>query len=108
MSGEFGSDIGGYFHSKIGYAVDDCTAGRDELTRLWGDFLGAFEPVSRAISWSEAGDSSEVDTIMASMAQVPRIEAALAKIKGKLEIYDAVVRRAVCIKAAGRKASGHK
>jgi hypothetical protein len=57
MSREFGSHNAGYFHQQIESAAEDCLKGKDDLTKLWGEFLKEFSHVAYAISTSEACDS---------------------------------------------------
>lgn len=96
MSREFGEyGGGGYFHNKIADAADDAKGGRDQLTRLWGDFLEEFSNVAYSISTSEACDSGEYDPIMENIARMPQLNAILIKIGNYLEPYEEVARRAV-------------
>lgn len=37
MNREFGSYSSGYFHEQINNAASDLKAGRDPLSRLWGE-----------------------------------------------------------------------
>ena len=81
MSRQFGSCQPGYFHSQIMTASEDCQEGNDELTRLWGDFLGAFYPIAYAIASSEAGDSGPDLPIKRTLEHLPKLRQCLDDIE---------------------------
>lgn len=95
MSMEFGSYSTGYFHYQIDTAAQDCLGGRDELTRLWGVFLVAFEPIAYDIAMSEANDSGPDASIMENIRQKKALAAALRAIEKYLEPYERVMQSAV-------------
>jgi hypothetical protein len=96
MSREFGHEYGGkFFLEHIECAYEDCTIGRDELTKLWGEFLREFYEVAYEISRSEAGDSGPDAPIMESIERMPTLQARLDKIKEYLQPFKAVAEAAV-------------
>lgn len=95
MSREFGSYMNGYFHSQMEYAAEDCAAGDDELTRLWGGWFRAFYNVSYAIASSEAGDSGPDHSIYETIQAMPVLKRATADIESYLEPYQRVMNLAV-------------
>lgn len=80
MSGEFGDEgfvFGGFFHHKVERAFEDLSGGEGRAAKAW---LGVFEtlvPVARAISYEEAGDSSEVYPIEETVKALPKLRDAL-------------------------------
>lgn len=95
MSREFGSYVSGYFHYQMQVAAEDCLGGSDELTRLWGAFFTAFDPVAYAIASSEAGDGGRDDSIMENIRQQDALKKALRDIEKYLEPYESIMRRAI-------------
>lgn len=100
MSGEFGSYGGGYFHTQIEQAADDClSSGNEQITREWGKVLQAFYPVAHAISWCEARDSGVDAPIMATIEHLPDIQKAIDDVKRYVrpfqDIADAALRHAI-------------
>lgn len=95
MSGEFGSYKNGYFWYQMQIAAMDCLEGDEEITKLWGEFLREFEPIAKAISWCEAGDSSVSYPICTTMNALPRLKRRLADIEKYLEPFQAVADEAV-------------
>lgn len=95
MSREFGSYNGGFFHEQIEQAADDCLAGIDKTTQLWGAFLKEFYDVAYAISTSEAGDSGEYFPIMKTIEKMPILTKKLNDVFAHVEIYNQVAREAV-------------
>lgn len=85
--------------SQVEQAAEDCAGGRDEMTRMWGEFLREFAPIAKSICWSEAGDSSEADTIWKCIEQIPQLKKKLEKIESKLDTYRVVAEEAVRRKA---------
>jgi hypothetical protein len=98
MSREFGSYCNGYFHEQIRLGAEDCLAGRDDLTRLWGAFLNEFNDIAYAIASSEACDSGPEATVIATIEKMKALKAALSKIEDFTEPH----RR--CMEHALRKA----
>jgi len=95
MSREFGSYCNGYFHTQMSQAADDCRGGREQITRLWGDFLAEFAEVAYSISSCEASDSCVDDPIMQSLRSMPHLEKRLAMIRDYLEPFKRVAETAV-------------
>ena len=95
MSREFGNLSSGYFHQKIDLAADDCSEGRDELTKLWGKFLEEFYHVAYQISNSEASDSGPEAPILESIKRIGALKSKLKAIEEYLEPYQRVVDEAL-------------
>lgn len=95
MSREFGSCLSGYLHHQIDYAADDLAGGRDAMTRAWAPFFQAFSEVAYAIAASEAQDSGEYDSIMATIRMMPQLQAALDTVKDHVRPFEDVMREAV-------------
>lgn len=95
MSREFGSYNGGYFHQQIDNCANDALAGRDELTRLWGQFLAEFSPIAYSIASSEACDSGEDDTIIETIARLSALQKRLYDVEKYVESYKRVAEEAV-------------
>lgn len=96
MSREFGEYYsGGYFHDKISYAAEDCKEGRDQLTRLWGEFLEEFKDVAYQISNSEAADSGPDAPISETIMKMPALKRKLDAIEGFILPYQRVAQEAV-------------
>jgi hypothetical protein len=95
MSREFGSYASGYLHTQIEYAASDLEHGRDATTRAWSKFFRAFHPVAYAICSSEACDSGEDDSIVATIKALPELQAALDEMKQHVALYDRLMKDAV-------------
>jgi hypothetical protein len=87
MSREFGSYGSGYLHEQIDTAANDLANGREETTRAWAGFMRVFHDVAYAVCSSEACDSSESRSIMASIDAIPRLRAELDKIESRLRPF---------------------
>ena len=96
MSREFGNLYnGGYFHDEIRHAAEDCATGRDQLTKLWGEFLEEFYNIAYQISNSEASDSGPYAPIIESINRMESLKAALDKINEYLDPFRDVMAEAV-------------
>ena len=95
MSREFGSYSSGYFHSQMQTAADDCKAGRDPLTQLWGEFLDEFAAVAYDIASSEACDSGPDAPIIETIQRMPSLKRKLNAIEMFVEPYKRVADEAV-------------
>lgn len=95
MSREFGSYTAGYFHQQIETAANDCLAGRDQLTKLWGEFLREFQPIAYAISSSEECDSGPEYPIMETMQHLPAMIKRMDNIEQFMNTYKRVAEEAV-------------
>ena len=95
MSREFGSYISGYFHQQIEQGAKDCLAGRDDITKLWGEFLEAFYPIAYAIASSEESDSGPDYPIIETMHQLPELKRKLDAIAEFIEPFSRVAEEAV-------------
>lgn len=85
VSGEFGDDYcGPFFHNRIESAAEAAENGSEQITKAWGEFLRAFAPVARAISWCEASDSGVDYPLRETLQQMPAMEGALHRIKRML------------------------
>lgn len=95
MSGEFGSYNSGYFWAQMQYAAEDCRDGQHEITRLWGEFLAEFEEIARAISWAEAGDSWQDESITETIRRLPVLKERMRDIEKYVDVFDRVAQKAV-------------
>lgn len=95
MSREFGSCSSGYFHQQIENAASDCLNGKDDLTRLWGEFFREFEPVAYAIATSEACDSDVSYSIKENLRHIAKLKSALDSIDAYLKPFGRVADDAV-------------
>jgi hypothetical protein len=98
VSREFGDGWGGYFHTKIQNAAEDCRGGRDTLTQLWGKFLEEFAEVAYQIAGSEACDSGPYAPIIETINRLPELRQRLAAIQTYVEPFKD------CMEDAVRKA----
>ncbi len=103
MSREFGDDHyhdKGFFHERLGQCADTClTEGRDELTKLWGAVLQELTEVAWSISSSEACDSGPDDTILRTIRDLPRIQAAFKRVEEFVKPFERVAENAVRLAA---------
>lgn len=95
MSREFGSYSGGYFHTQMQYAADDCLSGKDEITRLWGKFFDEFKEIAYAIASSEASDSSADYPIFETIKRIDTIKKRIEEIENYCYVFDQVAKKAV-------------
>jgi len=99
MSREFGEHGGGYFHTKIQNAAEDCRGGQDTLTQLWGKFLEEFAGVAYQIANSEAGDSGPYAPIIETINRLPELQRRLVAVQSYVEPFK------LCMQEAVRKAA---
>lgn len=95
MSGEFGSYTNGYLHSQMECAADDLASGSQKTTRAWADLVVEIAKVSRAICWSEAGDSSESEAILKSIERLPAIRRCVDNLDSHFDTYKRVAEDAI-------------
>jgi len=85
MSREFGECIGGYFHDKIDYALNDLKdSSHIELHKKLIPFFESLYKVAYQISSVEAADSGEQASIEALIEQIPVMIEELQKIQGQI------------------------
>ena len=85
MSREFGECIGGYFHDKIDYALNDLKdSSHIELHKKLIPFFESLYKVAYQISSVEAADSGEQASIEALIEQIPVMIEELQKIRGQI------------------------
>ena len=85
MSREFGECIGGYFHDKIDYALNDLKdSSHIELHKKLIPFFESLYKVAYQISSVEAADSGEQVSIEALIEQIPVMIEELQKIQGQI------------------------
>ena len=85
MSREFGEYIGGYFHDKINYAMEDLKdSSHVELHKKLIPFFESLYKVSYQISNVEAGDSGEYASVAALKEQIPVMISELEKLQKEI------------------------
>ena len=85
MSREFGECIGGYFHDKIDYALNDLKdSSHIELHKKLIPFFESLYKVAYQISSVEAADSGEQASIEALIEQIPVMISELQKIQKQI------------------------
>lgn len=95
MSGEFGEYSPGYFWAKMEQAAADLHCGSDALTREWAPFFEEFQHIAKAISWSEASDSSPAWAIQETINRLPDLRESLEKVQRFVNPYIQVSQLAV-------------
>jgi hypothetical protein len=95
MSREFGSYTAGYFHDQIRQGAEDCLGGRDELTRLWGEFLREFAEIARAISGAEECDNGPEYPIEETISRLPALRRHLRAIETYVDPFKRIAEDAV-------------
>ena len=96
MSREFGEHSGGFFHQKIQGAAEDCLyESKNELTKLYGQFLVDFYEIAYKISSFEAYDSGFEAPITETIQRLPALKKRLQDIEDYIKPYKDVAEAAV-------------
>lgn len=77
MSREFGDTIGGFFHDKLRYAVEDAESGTLTYTRAVGKVLQPLAEIAWHVSSVEAGDSSTEAVVSSILQHLPELRLAV-------------------------------
>jgi len=99
MSREFGEAVGGFFHDKLRYAVEDAEGGKSPYTKVIGEVLVPLAEMAWQVSSVEAGDASEEAVISSILQHLPGLKRAVQHLEYAVQAHrnlaDAAAYRAV-------------
>ena len=96
MSREFGDCVGGYFHQKIGSALNDLMdESKNELHRQFIPLFKELYEIAYVISSVEAADSGQYRSIIETINRLPKMREELNRIEESLRPYKDVMEEAI-------------